>query len=73
MKLLVLGASGATGSWLVRVAAQAGHQVTALIRPSSSFAGPAGPRVLRGDVLDASTLASAVDRWHERASDGSWQ
>ena len=60
MKLLVLGASGATGSWLVRVAAQAGHQVTALIRPSTPFDAPAGVRVVRGEVLDAAVLGSVV-------------
>src|SRR5215213_4747515 len=60
MKLLVLGASGATGSWLVRVAAQAGHQVTALIRPSTPFDAPPGVRVVRGEVLDAAVLASVV-------------
>jgi uncharacterized protein YbjT (DUF2867 family) len=60
MKLLVLGASGATGSWLTRLSAQAGHEVTALIRAGSSFDAPANVRVLRGDVLDSATLASAL-------------
>jgi uncharacterized protein YbjT (DUF2867 family) len=60
MKLLVLGASGATGRWLVRVAAQAGHQVTALIRPTASFDVPTGVRGVRGEVIDAAVLASAV-------------
>jgi uncharacterized protein YbjT (DUF2867 family) len=60
MKLLVLGASGATGSWLVRVASQAGHEVTALVRASASFDAPPGVRVVRGDVLDPALLGSAV-------------
>src|SRR5574338_26498 len=60
MKLLVLGASGATGGWLTRLAAQAGHDVTALVRPSTPVEAPANVRVLRGDVLDATTLASAL-------------
>jgi uncharacterized protein YbjT (DUF2867 family) len=60
MKLLVLGASGATGSWLVRVASQARHEVTALVRASASFDGPPGVRVVRGDVLDPAVLGSAV-------------
>jgi uncharacterized protein YbjT (DUF2867 family) len=60
MKLLVLGASGATGSWLVRMAAQAGHHVTALIRPTASFDPPPGVRVARGEVLDPGTLSSAL-------------
>lgn len=60
MKLLVLGASGATGSWLVRVAAQAGHQVSALIRPATPFDPPPGVRVVRGEAVDAAVLAAAV-------------
>lgn len=60
MKLLVLGASGATGSWLVRVASQAKHDVTALVRASASFDAPPGVRVVRGDVLDPALLGSAV-------------
>lgn len=60
MKLLVLGASGATGSWLVRVASQARHEVTALVRASASFDAPPGVRVVRGDVLDPALLGSAV-------------
>lgn len=61
MKLLVLGASGATGSWLTRLSAQAGHEVTALVRPGARFDAPAGVRVILGDVLDAVTLGSALD------------
>ena len=60
MKLLVLGASGATGSWLTRLSTQAGHEVTGLVRATSSFTPPADVRVIRGDVLDPSTLVSAV-------------
>ena len=61
MKLLILGASGATGQWLTRLAAQAGHEVTALVRHATKFEPPAGVRVVRGDVLDAATLASVVE------------
>lgn len=61
MKLLVLGASGATGSWLTRLSAQAGHEVTALVRSGSRFDAPPGVRVIRGEVLDATTLASALE------------
>jgi len=61
MKLLILGASGATGRWLVRLAAQAGHDVTALVRPSTPFDAPAGVRVVRGDVLDSAIIATAVE------------
>jgi len=61
MKLLVLGASGATGSWLTRMSAQAGHEVTALVRQGNAFVSPPNVRVIRGEVLDAATLAGAVD------------
>jgi uncharacterized protein YbjT (DUF2867 family) len=60
VKLLILGGSGATGRWLVQLAAQAGHDVTALVRPSTPFDAPARVRVVRGDVLDPATLASAI-------------
>jgi uncharacterized protein YbjT (DUF2867 family) len=60
MKLLILGGSGATGGWLVRLAAEAGHQVTALVRPSSALEPPPNVTVIRGDVLDPATLGSAV-------------
>ena len=61
MKLLILGASGATGRWLVTLAAQAGHDVTALVRPSTPFDAPAGVRVIRGDVVDPAIIATAVE------------
>ena len=63
MKLLVLGASGATGGWLTRLAAQAGHEVTALVRPGSPFVPPPNVRLIRGEVLDPATLAR---RWTDR-------
>ena len=61
MKLLILGASGATGRWLVTLAAQAGHDVTALVRPSTPFDAPTGVRVIRGEVLDPAVIATAVE------------
>jgi len=61
MKLLVLGASGATGGWLTRMSAETGHEVTALVRPAATFAAPPSVRVMRGEALDAATLAAAVD------------
>ena len=61
MKLLVLGASGGTGRWLTRLSAQAGHDVTALVRPGTSIDVPATVRVMRGEVLDRATLESALN------------
>jgi len=61
VKLLVLGASGATGRWLTRLSAQAGHEITALVRTDSAFDAPSGVRVVRGDVLNPSVLPSLVE------------
>lgn len=61
MKLLILGASGGVGHWLTRLAVQAGHEVTAMVRPASQFDAPAGARVIRGEVLDPTALASALE------------
>jgi uncharacterized protein YbjT (DUF2867 family) len=61
MKLLILGASGGVGTWLTRIASQAGHEVTAMVRPGSPFEAPGGIRVIRGEVLDPRSLADALE------------
>ena len=40
MKLLVLGASGGVGRWLTRFAVEGGHEVTAVVRPTTTFDAP---------------------------------
>src|SRR5215475_1594535 len=60
MKLIVLGASGGCGRWLSQLAAERGHRVTALVRPTTSFVAPAGVTVRRGDILDPDTIEAAV-------------
>src|SRR5215469_12642522 len=61
MKLVVFGASGATGQWLVRLAVERGHQVTALMRGGASAVVPeGGVDVVRGDPLDAAFVDRAV-------------
>jgi uncharacterized protein YbjT (DUF2867 family) len=60
MKLLVLGASGGCGRWLAQLAAERGHQVTALVRPNTNFVAPAEVDVRRGQVLDPSDIEAAV-------------
>jgi uncharacterized protein YbjT (DUF2867 family) len=60
MRLLVLGASGGCGRWLVRLAAEGGHRVTALVRDGGDAATPDGVTVRRGDPTDAATLDAAV-------------
>jgi uncharacterized protein YbjT (DUF2867 family) len=60
MNLLILGASGGCGQWLVRLARERGHQVRALVRPATPFNPPAGIEVLRGEVLEAGVLERAL-------------
>lgn len=61
MKLVVFGASGGTGAHLVRLALDAGHQVTAVVRdPSRMELRHERLRVLRGDVLDGAAVDNAV-------------
>ena len=60
MKLLVIGATGATGREIVKQALQAGHQVTALVRVASKAEFPAGVTKAVGDVLDGDSLARAL-------------
>ena len=57
LKLLVLGASGACGQWVTRLAAERGHAVTVVLRPESPYRPPGGVAVVPGDVTDASLLA----------------
>jgi putative NADH-flavin reductase len=56
MKLLILGASGGVGSWVVKLAAERGHQMVAVVRAESAYAPPDGVRVIRADVSDAATI-----------------
>jgi uncharacterized protein YbjT (DUF2867 family) len=61
VKLVVLGASGGIGQWVVRTAAKAGHSVTAVGRRTSLI--PAVPGVLqrRGEITDPAFLEEAID------------
>ncbi|HKG94009.1 MAG TPA: NAD(P)H-binding protein [Gemmatimonadaceae bacterium] len=61
MRFLVLGASGGVGRWVVRLAAERGHEVTAVVRASSGYAPPPPGVVVRvGDVTDPALLDDAV-------------
>lgn len=60
MRLLVFGASGRCGSWVVRLAAQRGHDVRAVIRPGSRWRPPPGVEVLQGEPLEPSLLDRAL-------------
>jgi putative NADH-flavin reductase len=60
MKLLVLGASGGTGRNLVEQALAADHDVLVLARKPESIKLVDHLAVQKGDVLDADSVASAV-------------
>jgi putative NADH-flavin reductase len=59
MKILVLGATGATGQLIVRDALASGHHVVALVRAKAG-SNLAGAEVIEGDVRDEETLARAL-------------
>jgi putative NADH-flavin reductase len=61
VKVLIIGATGATGQILLREALAQGHEVTALARNPSAVA-PEDPRlrVLEGNALDVSSVEAAV-------------
>lgn len=69
MKLVVLGASGGCGKQLVEQALARGHEVTAVVRPSTSYTPPVGAQVARGEVTDRAFLA-AVFRGHDAVLSG---
>jgi putative NADH-flavin reductase len=61
VKVLIIGATGATGQILMREALEQGHEVTALARDPSTLASEDHRlRVLEGNVLDASSVEAAV-------------
>jgi len=60
MKILVLGATGATGQLIVSQALAKGHDVVALVRSKGKAAGLAGAELVEGDARDAAALTRAV-------------
>ena len=60
MRFLVLGASGGCGSWLVQLAHERGHDITAVVRQSSAYRPPSGVTMKVGEVTDAAFVASIV-------------
>lgn len=65
MKLLIIGATGDTGSRLLRMAIQEGHEVTAFVRSADKLnaqltaASLTAPAVIIGDVFDQDSISSA--------------
>ncbi|HAO88738.1 MAG TPA: hypothetical protein DCX09_05520 [Gammaproteobacteria bacterium] len=65
MKLLIIGATGDTGSRLLRMAIQEDHEVTAFVRSADKLneqltaASLTAPAVIIGDVFDQDSISSA--------------
>ena len=65
MRLVVLGASGGVGQWVVTHASDAGHSVTAVVRQEfSRFTGRRNLSVVQGDVTDPEFLENVIDGHH---------
>jgi putative NADH-flavin reductase len=62
MKFAIFGASGATGTCLVRHVLDAGHQVAAVVRDPARMTVPAQTRlqVITADVMDPAAISPAV-------------
>ena len=63
MRLTIFGATGGTGTQLVRQALDGGHEVTAVVRDPARLTVPqqAGLRVVRADVMDPDAIVPAVE------------
>lgn len=60
VNVIVFGASGNVGGHLVRLAAERGHRVTAVVRRETPYEPPRGVALVRGDVLDGAFVAGVV-------------
>lgn len=56
MRILVLGASGGCGQWVVKLAQQRGYDITVVVRPNSSYVAPEGVTLLGEDFLGVGVL-----------------
>ena len=59
-KLLLLGATGATGRLTIRDAIARGHSVTALVRSPEKAGDLGGARIIKGDARDEGALRAAL-------------
>jgi uncharacterized protein YbjT (DUF2867 family) len=60
MRVLVTGATGFVGSRLLSPLLDAGHEVTVLVRDAERYTGPAGVRVVEGDLLEPGSFDDAL-------------
>ena len=59
--ILVLGGSGETGKWVLQLAIERGHRLTALVRSKENIDQRDGLELVQGDVLDAAALERVVE------------
>src|SRR4029453_5646707 len=59
--ILVTGATGTTGRYVVQELLAAGARVRALVRKADRASFPDGVEIATGDLADPGTLASALD------------
>ncbi len=60
MKIIIFGASGATGRELVRQARECGHAVTAFVRDTQAAPAIEGVQFVHGDARDAAAVSAAI-------------
>jgi len=63
MRILVTGASGFVGNYLVPALIRAGHEAVCLVRPTSDLSGLQGldVKLVQGDITDKDALLTALD------------
>jgi putative NADH-flavin reductase len=61
MKIVIFGASGATGKELVRQARDRGHGVTAFVRDPNKAAAIDQVRLVQGNARDAAAVSAAIE------------
>ena len=61
MKVLVLGATGSVGQYILRLGTERGHEITALVRnPEKLKSWESRVRIVKGDALDKDAVEQAV-------------
>ncbi len=61
MRIAIIGASRGIGAELLKAAIEEGHEVTALVRdPAKLNISIPGLNVIKGDILDPSSVAIAL-------------
>lgn len=60
MKIIVFGATGGVGQYVVQMAVAAGHDVTAFVRTPEKLTTKDGVTIIQGDAFDPATVAQAI-------------